>query len=158
MRLALYEPDIPPNVGALMRLGACMGVPLDLIEPCGFPFNDKSLSRAAMDYRDKVDLTRHLSWRAFARDLPDGSRLVLLSTKAHVPYPEFAFRANDVLMVGRETAGVPGHVWDRTDAQVTVPMVPGVRSLNVVTAAALVLGEALRQTGMMPVANSGVPA
>jgi len=150
MRLALYEPDIPPNVGALMRLGACLGVALDVIEPCGFPFSDKSLRRAAMDYQDKAELVRHMSWQKFLDHGKDACRLVLLSTKAGLPYTEFDFRPDDILMVGRETAGVPDPVWNETDAQVIVPMVPGVRSLNVVTAAALVLGEALRQTGQFP--------
>lgn len=150
MRLALYQPDIPPNVGAMMRLCACLGVPLDVIEPCGFPLGEKSLRRAALDYGAKADVVRHRSWQRFLDRKPDPGRIVLLSTRAPTRYTDFAFRPDDTLMVGRETSGVPDRVWRHTDAQVTVPMVGGVRSLNVATAAAMVLGEALRQTGLLP--------
>jgi len=149
MRLALYQPDIPPNVGTMIRLGACLGVSVDVIEPCGFPFGDKAMRRAAMDYGAHVDLDRHSSWSQYLADRSGGGRLVLLSTKAELCYTDFRFQADDTLMVGRETAGVPDAVWAQTHAQVTVPMVPEVRSLNVATAAAMVLGEALRQTGLL---------
>ena len=154
MRLVLYQPDIPPNVGTLLRLGACLGVPVDVIEPCGFPFGDKAMRRAALDYGSPAEVTRHKSWDQFLTQKSGTGRVVLLSTKADLCYTDFRFLANDILMVGRETAGVPDIVWDNTDAQVTVPMVPEVRSLNVATAAAMVLGEALRQTGLLQTAAS----
>ncbi|MEW5704603.1 MAG: TrmH family RNA methyltransferase [Pseudomonadota bacterium] len=152
MRLALYEPDIPQNVGALLRLGACLGVPLDVIEPCGFVFDDRRLKRAALDYLDKAALTRHPSWDAFlqARE----GRLVLLSTKAEILYTDFAFREDDILLVGRESAGAPETVHTTADARLKVPMRAGLRALNVALAAALVLGEALRQTKGFPGGNA----
>lgn len=152
MRLALYEPDIPQNVGALLRLGACLGVPLDVIEPCGFVFDDRRLKRAALDYLDKATLTRHPSWDAFlqARE----GRLVLLSTKAEILYTDFAFREDDILLVGRESAGAPETVHTTADARLKVPMRAGLRALNVALAAALVLGEALRQTKGFPGGNA----
>jgi tRNA (cytidine/uridine-2'-O-)-methyltransferase len=151
MRLALYQPDIPPNTGTILRLGACMGVPVDVIEPCGFPFSDKSLRRAGMDYLDHVDVARHLSWEDFlaARRTPD-DRIVLLTTHAPDSYADFAFRRSDVLLLGRESAGVPEAVHDGVDARVRIPMANCVRSLNIAVAAAIVLGEALRQTGLLP--------
>jgi len=158
MRLALYQPDIPPNLGAMMRLCACMGVPLDVIEPCGFPFGEKSQRRAAMDYGEKVDLCRHRSWHHFRSQNWAFGRLVLLSTKASTGYADFEFEPQDVLLVGQETSGVPDHVWRETDAQITVPMASGLRSLNVVTAAAMVLGEALRQTDLLPAQEFGSTA
>ncbi len=151
MRLALFEPDIPQNAGAMLRLAACLGVPVDVIEPCGFVFADKRLRRAGMDYLDRVALRRHVSWPAFlaARDGGLG-RLVLLTTRAETPYAAFRFHADDVLLVGRESAGVPEAVHGAADARVHVPMAAGMRSLNVAVAAAMVLGEALRQTGGFP--------
>ena len=148
MRLALYEPDIAPNAGAMMRLCACLGVAMDIIEPCGFVLTDRKLRRAGMDYLDHVDMTCHDSWGAYSRDRSDG-RLILLTTRGDTPYAAFRFRLDDTLMVGRETAGVPGAVHAAADARVCIPMVPGTRSLNVALAAAMVLGEALRQTGGM---------
>lgn len=148
MRLALFEPDIPQNAGALLRLGACLGVPLDIIEPCGFILDDKRLRRAGMDYLDQVDLTRHSSWRAFQAQR--SNRLILLTTGGDVPYVEMTYRASDILLVGRESAGAPAAVHQAADARVVVPMRPGMRSLNVALAAAMVLGEALRQTGGLP--------
>ncbi|MGH6974682.1 MAG: tRNA (cytidine(34)-2'-O)-methyltransferase [Stellaceae bacterium] len=148
MRLALYEPDIPQNAGAILRLGACFGVAIDIIEPCGFVLDDRRLKRAAMDYLAQVEIARHASWAAFRQARPD--RLVLLSTKARLPYHRFAFTRDDVLLLGRETAGVPPEVADAVDASVLIPMRPGLRSLNVALAAALVLGEALRQTALLP--------
>ena len=144
MRLALYQPDIAQNAGAMLRLAACLGVPVDLIEPCGFVFGDAKLRRAGMDYLEHVDLIRHLSWAAFRPTIP--GRLVLLTTKASIVYTEAAFRPEDTLMVGRESAGVPDEVQEAADLRLRIPMRPGLRSLNVALAAAMVLGEALRQT------------
>ena len=149
IRLALYEPDIPQNTGTLMRLCACLGMPMDVIEPCGFILSDKNLRRAGMDYLDHLDLTKHVSWDAF-RAASAGRRLVLLTTKSDCFYPDFKFDANDILIAGRESAGVPNSVHDQCDARVTVPMAANVRSLNVAVAAAMVAGEALRQTGLWP--------
>jgi tRNA (cytidine/uridine-2'-O-)-methyltransferase len=148
MRLALFEPDIPQNAGALLRLGACLGVPVDIIEPCGFVLDDKRLKRAGMDYIDRVDFARHSSWQAFQAE--QSNRLILLTTTGDVPYTEMTYRASDTLLVGRESAGVPAAVHRVADARVVVPMRPGMRSLNVAQAAAMVLGEALRQTGGLP--------
>lgn len=152
MRLALYEPDIPQNTGAILRLGACLGVAIDLIEPFGFVWDDRHLKRAGMDYLDQVELIRHRSWDAF-RAVPKG-RLVLLTTQGSVPYHRFAFAADDTLLFGRESAGVPSAVHEAADARLRVPMRPGLRSINVALAAAMVLGEALRQTGLLPPESS----
>jgi tRNA (cytidine/uridine-2'-O-)-methyltransferase len=149
MRLALYEPDIPQNTGAILRLGACFGVAVELIEPFGFVWDDRHLKRAGMDYLDQVALTRHRSWDAFYT-APKAGRLVLLTTSGTTPYHRFAFRADDTLLFGRESAGVPDAVHRAADARVVIPLRPGLRSLNVALAAALVLGEALRQTGLLP--------
>lgn len=146
MRLALYQPDIPPNVGTMIRLGACLGVPIDVIEPCGFPFGDRAMRRAGLDYIELAAVTRHRSWQAFNENRGAG-RLILLSTKAALPYVDFAYRPDDTLMVGRESIGVPEEIHAVVNARVLVPMQPGRRSLNVAVAAAMVLGEALRQTG-----------
>lgn len=148
MRLVLFEPDIPQNAGTLMRAAACLGVPVDVIEPCGFVLSDAKLRRAGMDYLDRLDLTRHASWGAFRG--VRGGRLVLLTTRADESYTTFRFAADDRLMVGRESAGVPDAVFQACDARVRIPMVAGVRSLNVAVAAAMVLGEALRQTEGFP--------
>jgi tRNA (cytidine/uridine-2'-O-)-methyltransferase len=155
MRLALYEPDIPQNAGAMMRLAACLGVGVDLIEPAGFPIDDRRLRRAGMDYLDRLALARHESWRAFraARGTESG-RLVLLTTRAADAYHAFDFRGDDTLLVGRESAGVPEAVHEAADASLRIPMAPGLRSLNVALAAAMVLGEALRQTQGFPGAPS----
>jgi tRNA (cytidine/uridine-2'-O-)-methyltransferase len=149
MRLALFEPDIPQNAGALLRLGACLGVGVDIIEPCGFLLTDRGLKRAGMDYLELASLRRHTSWSRFQADRGPG-RLVLLTTKAARPYAGFAFAPDDTLLVGRESAGVPQAVHDAADARLVIPMVPGVRSLNVSQAAAMVLGEALRQCNLLP--------
>ena len=148
MRLALYEPDIPQNTGAILRLCACLGVGVDLIEPFGFIWNDRRLKRAGMDYLDQVALTRHRSWAAF-QALPRG-RTVLLTTHGTLPYHRFAFAADDTLLFGRESAGVPETVHAGVDARIVIPMRPGLRSINVAMAAAMVLGEALRQTELLP--------
>ena len=148
MRLALYQPDIPQNAGSLMRLGACLGVGIDIIEPCGFLLTDRNFRRAGMDYLAGADIARHASWARFREGLT--GRLVLLTTKAAIPYPDFAFLPGDTLMVGRESAGVPDDVHEAADARLVIPMRAGMRSLNVGHAAAMVLGEALRQTRQFP--------
>ena len=148
MRLALYQPDIPQNTGAILRLAACFGLPVDVIEPCGFAFDDRRMRRAGMDYLDHVELHRHRSWDAYrtARSGKPG-RLVLLTTKASVPYAEVRFEAADTLLLGRESAGVPEDVHAAADIRIRIPMRPGLRSLNVAMAAAIVAGEAMRQLG-----------
>lgn len=150
MRLALYEPDIPQNAGTLIRLGACLAVPVDIIEPCGFPWDDRGFKRAGMDYVPLAEAVRHDSWEAFLSCRSSTGRLVLLTTKSSVPYTGFAFRPDDTLLVGRESAGVPPEVHERAEARVTIPMRPPARSLNVAIATAMVLGEALRQTAGFP--------
>lgn len=153
MRLALYQPDIPQNTGTLLRLGACLGVPVDIIEPCGFLLDDRKLRRAGMDYMSGVDLTRHGSWQAYSESKPD--RLILLTTSGERSYTDFAFRNGDTLMLGRESAGVPQAVHEAAEARLVIPMRPDMRSLNVALAAAMVLGEALRQTGQLPKLERG---
>ena len=148
MRLVLFEPDIPQNAGTLMRLAAGLGVPLDLIEPCGFVLDDRKLRRAGMDYIDQLDLVRHNSWSAY-RNAPQSGRLVLLTTRGAVPYTDFAFAPDDRIMVGRESAGVPDEVHEAADARLVIPLKPPARSLNVALSAAMVLGEALRQTAAL---------
>jgi len=149
MRIALYQPDIPQNTGTILRLGACFAVPVDIIEPTGFPWDDSKLKRAGMDYRDLAQVTRHISWTAFqARHAP--GRLVLLTTKAHQSPYGFAFEPSDILLFGRESAGVPDEVHQACDARLRVPMVPEARSLNLALTVSLVLGEALRQCKGFP--------
>jgi tRNA (cytidine/uridine-2'-O-)-methyltransferase len=148
MRLVLFQPDIPQNAGAIMRLAACMGVPLDIVEPCGFPLDDQRLRRAGMDYIHLLELRRHASWDAF-RDSSKG-RIVLLTTKGDMRHTDFAFRDGDRILLGRESAGVPDAVRDAADARIRIPMRAGLRSLNVAQAAAIGLAEALRQTGGLP--------
>ena len=151
LRLALYQPDIPQNAGTLLRTAACLGIGVDLIEPAGFAVTDRNLRRAGMDYLDAAVLTRHSGWTAFeAARRAAGRRLVLLTTRGATPYLDFAFRDGDVVMVGRESAGVPDEVHACADARLIVPMLAGMRSLNVAVAAALVLGEALRQIRGFP--------
>jgi tRNA (cytidine/uridine-2'-O-)-methyltransferase len=149
MRLALFEPDIPQNAGALLRLGACMGVPVDIIEPCGFLFGDSQLKRSGMDYLDLADCVRHASWEKYLAARGAG-RIVLLTSKAPTPYTGFEFAADDTILLGRERAGVPDAVHDRADARLRIPMKSGLRSINVAQAGAMVLGEALRQTRTFP--------
>jgi len=148
MRLVLFEPDIPQNAGTLMRLAAGLGVPLDLIEPCGFVLDDRRLRRAGMDYLDHLDWVRHPSWDSYAAG-PRAGRLVLLTTRGAVPYTEFAFAPDDRILVGRESAGVPDAVHAAADARLVIPLRPPARSLNVAVSAAMVLGEALRQTAAL---------
>ncbi len=151
MRIALFQPDMAPNVGTLLRLAACLGTAADIIEPCGFPFGARALRRAGMDYLAHADYTAHSSWDAFLATGP--GRLVLLTTRASQPYTGFSFAPGDVLLLGRESSGVPDEVHARAEARVAVPMATGLRSLNVAVAAAMVLGEALRQTDGFPKAG-----
>lgn len=153
MRLALYQPDIPQNTGTILRLSACLGVAIDLIGPAGFDFSDKSFRRAGLDYLDHATITRHESFATFEAGLAAADpppRLVLLTTRATETHIGFSFHATDVLLLGRESAGVPEAVHARADARVRIPMRAGLRSLNIAVAAAVVLGEALRQTGGFP--------
>ncbi|MCZ8326225.1 MAG: tRNA (cytidine(34)-2'-O)-methyltransferase [Sphingomonadaceae bacterium] len=149
MRIALFEPEIAGNVGAVLRLGACLGVAVDLIEPMGFTWDDRRVRRAAMDYIDHVSVTRHASFAAFRATLGSG-RMVLFTTKATSDAYGFAYRPDDVLLFGKESAGVPPEVAAMADDKVRLPMRAEVRSLNLATSAALALGEALRQTGGLP--------
>jgi tRNA (cytidine/uridine-2'-O-)-methyltransferase len=150
MRLALFQPDIPQNLGAAIRLGACLGVPLDVIEPCGFPLSDAAIRRSAMDYAAMAEVKRHAAWADFRADSADRGRLVLFTTLADRSFHDFAFQATDILLFGRESAGVPDDVHDVADARLVIPLMPGARSLNVVAAATLALGEALRKTHSFP--------
>lgn len=151
MILALFQPDIPQNTGTLVRLGACLSVPVHIVGPAGFDSSERSFRRAGLDYVDRAEIVRHVSWSAFeAWRASEGRRLVLLTTRAWLPYPAFDFRPDDVLMVGRETVGVPDNVHAAADARLLIPMAPGLRALNVAVAGAMVLGEALRQTGRFP--------
>lgn len=149
MRIALFEPEIAGNVGAVLRLGACMGVAVDLIEPMGFPWEDRRVRRTAMDYIDHVAVTRHSSWEAFAA-ANSGANLVLFSSKAEASPYQHRFGAEDILLFGKESAGVPDHVANVCSVKLRIPMQRQVRSLNLATSAALALGEALRQTGQLP--------
>ena len=148
MRLALYQPDIPQNLGAAIRLSACLGVPLDVIEPCGFPLTDASMKRAALDYGDKARVERHASFAAFkTMSERTAGRLVLVETDGAASFQDFSFSSGDTLLFGRESAGSPGEVYAAAQASIRIPMRQGLRSLNVITAAAVVLTEAMRQTG-----------
>lgn len=147
LRIALYQPDIPGNTGTILRLAACLGLGVDIIEPAGFDLSDRNLKRAGMDYLAMAALTRHVNWNAFDTQRRDkGQRLILASTKAATPYTRFAFRPDDLLLFGRESAGVPDHVHEEADARILIPMVEGQRSLNLAMSVAMITGEALRQT------------
>lgn len=146
IRVALYQPDIPQNVGAMMRLCACTGTGLDIIEPCGFPWDERKIRQSGLDYADMATYRRHNSWEKFRAETA-GKRLVLMTTKASLPYTQFAFSENDILLAGRESAGVPDEIHKTIEARICIPMQPGLRSLNIVNATAMILGEALRQTG-----------
>jgi tRNA (cytidine/uridine-2'-O-)-methyltransferase len=153
MRLVLYQPDIPQNTGTILRLSACLGVPIDLIGPAAFDFSDRSFRRAGLDYLEHTRITRHESFETFdaARvAVSPAPRLVLLTTQAVDTHIDFRFRESDLLLLGRESAGVPQAVHDRADGRIRIPMRTGLRSLNIAVAAAMVLGEALRQTGGYP--------
>ncbi|ULR46730.1 tRNA (cytidine(34)-2'-O)-methyltransferase [Rhizobium sp. K102] len=147
LRLALYQPDIPGNTGTILRLAACLGFAVDLIEPAGFDVSDRNLKRSGMDYIAAAALTRHVSWDRFeAWRAKTGRRLILASTKAADRYTDFTFRSDDILLLGRESAGVPDHVHEKADARILIPMVEGQRSINVAVSAAMIIGEAMRQT------------
>ncbi len=151
MRIALYQPEIAGNLGTILRTCACLDVSVDIIEPCGFPFSDRSLKRAGMDYFDHVDYTRHADWDAFRASVDSQeSRIILLSSKAEASYFEFAYRKDDILLFGSEGSGVPLTVHEQCDGRITIPMRPGMRSLNLAVSAGMALGEALRQTGQFP--------
>ncbi len=145
-RIALYQPDIAGNTGTILRLAACLGLGVDIIEPAGFDLSDRALKRAGMDYLEMAALARHVDWNAFETvRRSHGRRLVLLSTRAATRYTDFAFARNDILLFGRESAGVPEHVHEAADARLLIPMVEGARSINIALSAAMVAGEALRQ-------------
>jgi len=153
MRLALYEPDIPQNAGAMLRLAACLNVAVDIIEPCGFVLGDRRMKRAGLDYFEEAAMFRHDSWVAYCgwrAENGGGGRLLLLTTKGDLAYTDFVFHPDDTLLMGRESAGVPAAVADACFACLRIPMAAGMRSLNVAQAAAMALGEALRQTGTFP--------
>lgn len=153
--LALYQPDIPQNTGTMLRLAACLGVVTHVIGPAGFDLSDRALRRAGMDYLDHARILRHVGWTAFeAWRSANPARLVLLTTQAALPYTGHAFRPDDILLLGRESAGAPDEIHAVADARIVIPMADGLRSLNVATAAAMVLGEALRQTGGFPSAGT----
>ena len=146
MRLALYQPDIPQNTGAMLRLAACFGLGVDVILPAGFVFDDARMRRAGMDYIDRVEIARHASWAAYLESRNEAKgQLLLLTTKGDRAYTDFAFGPEDTLLVGRESSGVPPEVAAVADARLVIPMRPGLRSLNVAMAAAIVTGEAVRQ-------------
>lgn len=149
MRIALYQPDIPQNTGTILRTAACLGIAVDIIGPSGFDSSDRALRRAGLDYLDHVELVRHESFAAFQswRQATGGTRLVLASTKADCSYLDFRFASGDILLMGRESAGVPDGVRAVADAAVRIPLCAGRRSLNVAVAAAMIVGEALRQIG-----------
>ncbi|MGN8151139.1 tRNA (cytidine(34)-2'-O)-methyltransferase [Agrobacterium sp. 22094] len=147
IRIALYQPDIPGNTGTILRLAACLGAGVDIIEPAGFDISDRNLKRAGMDYIASAALVRHVNWERFEEwRATTGRRLVLASTKAALPYTKVEYRPDDILLFGRESAGVPGHVHDKADERVLIPMVEGQRSINVAMSAAMITGEVLRQT------------
>lgn len=148
MRLALYEPDQAGNVGTIIRLAACLGVPLDIVEPCGFPFSDRALKRAGMDYAELAAVTRHTGWAAFEAALP--GRLILFTTAGAIPLPQARFEPADTLLLGSESQGAPPEVHTRANVRVRIPQVEGTRSLNIAVAAGIGLAEALRQINSWP--------
>ena len=147
MRIALYQPDIPQNTGNIFRLGACLGVSVDIIEPTGFIFDDKKFKRSAMDYINHIDYMRHTDWEHFYKwSQKNKFRLILMTTKTNQSFYKFQFHSSDILLFGRESAGVPDYVHEIVDHRLTIPMKEGVRSINLSSSVALVLGEGLRQT------------
>lgn len=153
IRLSLYEPDIPQNAGTMMRMAACLGIGIDVIEPCGFVLGERRMRRAGLDYLDWSSIQTHASWAAYEQArhaISPPPRLILLTTRASVPYPAFRFHAGDMILVGRESGGVPEAVHAAADARLRVPMIAGHRSLNVAVTAAMVVGEALRQLAAFP--------
>jgi tRNA (cytidine/uridine-2'-O-)-methyltransferase len=147
MRVALYQPDIPQNAGTILRLAACLNIPVDIIEPAGFDISSRALKRAALDYYEAVDITRHQTFEAFLRSRKANDRIILLTTQAAASYQQIVYERSDILLVGRESAGVPPLVHEAADLRVRIPMRSDLRSLNVAVALAMVLGEGLRQTG-----------
>ncbi|MDP3407810.1 tRNA (cytidine(34)-2'-O)-methyltransferase [Bosea sp. (in: a-proteobacteria)] len=159
LRLALYQPDIPQNAGTLIRMAACLGIAVDIVEPAAFDVSDRHFRRAGMDYLDRAAVTRHASFATFeAWRRNAGHRLILAETDGAVAHLDFAFRPGDIVMVGRESAGAAPEVYAAADAVVHIPMQSGLRSLNVAIAAALVLGEALRQVGGFATPSDGTPS
>ena len=151
IRIALFEPDIPQNTGTMLRLAACLGLEAHLIEPAGFPASDRAFRRAGMDYLDQVVLMRHRSWSDFERwRAAQGLRLVLFTTQAATSYLDHRYASSDVLLFGRESAGVPGHVHEAAEVRLRIPMRAGMRSINVAMTCAMAVGEALRQAGLLP--------
>lgn len=148
LNIALYQPDIPQNVGAAMRLCACMGLTLDIIEPCGFPWDPKKIRQSGMDYVGQVDIIRHNSWETFKAAYPN-RRIILMTTKSSIPYTDFKFQSGDILMAGRESAGVPIDIHQELENRVVIPMAGTARSLNIINATSMITGEALRQIGLM---------
>ena len=147
MRIALYQPDIPQNTGNIFRLGACLGISVDIIEPTGFIFDDKKFKRSAMDYIDHINYKRHIDWQHFYDwSLEKKYRLILMTTKARQSFYEFEFHSSDILLFGRESAGVPDNIHELVNHRLTIPMKKGVRSINLSSSVAFVLGEGLRQT------------
>ena len=147
MRIALYQPDIPQNTGNIFRLGACLGVSVDIIEPTGFIFDDKKFKRSAMDYIDHIDYKKHIDWQHFYDWSQEKKyRLILMTTKARQSFYEFEFHSSDILLFGRESAGVPDNIHQIVNHRLTIPMKEGIRSINLSSSVALVLGEGLRQT------------
>ena len=150
MRIALYQPDIPQNTGNIFRLGACMGVAVDIIEPTGFVFDDKKFRRSAMDYIDHLEYKKHDDWQHFYQWIKENKfRLILMTTKSEDSLYNFEFRSSDILLFGRESAGVPDNIHQIVDHRLTIPMIDGVRSINLSSSVALVLGESLRQTNQL---------
>jgi tRNA (cytidine/uridine-2'-O-)-methyltransferase len=148
LRIALYQPDIAGNTGTILRMGACLGVPIDIIEPAGFDLSDRALRRAGMDYLEMAVLTRHVDLARFEEwRRSEDRRMILFSTRASQPYTQFAFADGDILLFGRESAGVPDHVHETADARLVIPMKGGGRSLNLALSAAMAIGEAIRQVG-----------
>ena len=146
MRIALFEPDIPQNAGNIFRLGACLNIPIDIIEPTGFVIDDKKLKRASMDYHDYLDLTKHLSWEKFHDwSLQQSYRLILLTTKSQKSYYDYKFQSKDIILFGRESAGVPKYVHEVVNERLTIPMVEGPRSINLSSSVSIVAGEMVRQ-------------
>jgi tRNA (cytidine/uridine-2'-O-)-methyltransferase len=148
MRIALHQPEIAGNVGTILRLAACLGLPMDIIEPCGFAFSDRALARAGMDYAERAELARHADWAAFRAARPE--RLILFTTRGNTRLPDARFEAGDILLFGSEGAGAPPHVHDAADARVRIPIAAPARSLNLAVSCAMAAGEALRQTKAWP--------
>ena len=147
MRIALYQPDIPQNTGTILRMAACFGLPVDIIEPCGFVWKDKQMRRAGMDYLENVDVTRHIAWETFKEVYKD-KRIVLMTTHGSVPHTDFQFDKDDILLFGRESAGVPEEVHNNVNARIRIPMCPKERSINLAMSCAIAVSEAMRQTGL----------